>query len=336
MAICNFIALFLLSLSLALPCSLAQTVAPRADPSSVGNISVHVELPGNQPAGRHLRVRLMSGSGSTPVSENFTNEQGNAQFISVPIGEYHVVVSGDGIQEADSGQFEIDRRKLSQSVFVTVRPLDQGATPQAAGPATVSKADLAIPSRAQKEFNRASDAIAHQDWPQAVQHLQRAIEIYPSFAMGYNNLGVVYGHMNDLQKERESFQRAIDLDSRFAPGYVNLAKLALREQDVAQAEALLEDANRADSNNEEIMTLLAQAQLLNKHFDAAILTAHEVHARPHEKFAIIHYIAARAEERAGRPQEAIVELKQFLAEEPSGARADHVRQEMAQLQQKVN
>jgi Flp pilus assembly protein TadD len=330
------IALFLSWLSLSVPLCRAQRVAPGVDSSQAGNIQVRVEYPNNQPAGRHLRVQLMNGSGSTPISENFTNEQGTAQFISVPIGEYHIVVSGDGIQEADSGQVEIDRRKLSQSVYITVRPVEQNTTGHVEGPATVSKADLTIPGHAQKEFNRASDAMAHQDWPKALQHLQRAIEIYPTYPMGYNNLGVVYGHMNDLPHEREAFQKAVDLDSHFAPGYVNLAMLALREQDAAKAAALLENANRAEPNNPEIMTVLAQAQLLNKNFDAAIRTAHDVHALPHEKFAIVHYIAARAEEREGHFQDAFVELRIFLTEEPSGPRADHVREEMAQLQQKPN
>jgi tetratricopeptide (TPR) repeat protein len=71
-----------------------------------------------------------------------------------------------------------------------------------------------------------------QDWAKALQHLQRAIEIYPQYAMVYNNLGAVYGHLNDRQHEREAFQKAIDLDSLFAPGYVNLAKLCLQEQEL--------------------------------------------------------------------------------------------------------
>jgi len=264
------IALLLSWFGLSVPVCLPQV--PNADPGQVGNVYVRVEYPDSHPASARLRVRLMSGSGSITVSENFTNDQGVAQFTSVLIGEYHVVVSGEGIQDGDSGQFEIDRRNLNQSIYVTVRPIPKNAPGNVEAPATVSKADLAIPSRAQKEFNRATDAMAHQDWSKALQHLQRA----------------------------------------------------------------LENANRADPNNPEIMTLLAQAELLNNDFDRAIQTAHEVHALPHQKFVIVHYIAARAEELQGHPQEALVELRLFLAEEPSGPRADHAREEMAQLQQKPN
>jgi Tfp pilus assembly protein PilF len=178
--------------------------------------------------------------------------------------------------------------------------------------------------------------MSEQDWSKALQHLRRAIEIYPQYAMVYNNLGAVYGRLNDRQHEREAFQKAIEVDSHFAPGYVNLAKLSLQEQDPGRAESLLEKANQAERNNPETMTLLAQAQLLNKHYDAAVQTSREVHAMPHQNLAVIHYIAARAMERSNHPQDAVVELQTFLAEEPKGARADHVREEISQLQQKPN
>ncbi len=95
---------------------------------------------------------------------------------------------------------------------------------------------------------------------------------------------------------------------------------------------MLTNATRAEPSNAGTMTLLAQAQLLNKHFDAAVATAHSVHAMPHQNFALVHYIAARALERENRLQDALAELQVFLTEEPKGARADHVREEIAEIQ----
>ena len=312
----------------------AQSISPGADPSAVGNVRVHVEYANAHAAGPRLRVRLMSGAGSTTIAESFTNNEGGTEFTSVPIGEYHIVVSGEGIQDADSGMFEVDRRKVSQSVFIVVRPSESpgnGGTIQGINP--VSKTELAIPPRALKESDRATKAIANKEWNTALKHLNRAIEIYPDYALVYNNLGVVYGQLNQIIAEREALQRAISIDNQFAPPYVNLAKLCLRERDALQAESLLEAANRAESNNAETMTLLAQAQLLNERYDDAIRTAHDVHAIPHANFAVVHYVAARAMERQGHPQGAVAELQIFLTEEPNGARADHVRQEISHLQQ---
>ena len=329
----QFVVLLALLLSVLAEKSSAQGASLGGDSAQVGNISVHAVYPNGNPAGRQLRVRLMNGSSSTIISETFTNEQGVAQFASIPIGEYHVVASGEGIQDSDSGEFEIDRRKMSQSIFVTVRPSEAGTAQRVEqGQPSVSKAELAVPAHARKESDRAIKAMSEQDWSKALQHLQRAIEIYPQYATAYNNLGVVYGRLNDRQREQEAFQKAIEVDDHFAPGYVNLAKLTLQQQDPGGAERLLEKANQAEPKNAEIMTLLAQAQLLNKHYDEAVESSRQVHAIPHENLAVIHYIAARAMERSNHPQDALVELQTFLAEEPKGARADHVREEISQLQ----
>jgi tetratricopeptide (TPR) repeat protein len=300
------------------------------DSSTVGNVHVHVVYPSDRAAGLHLRVRLMSGG--SPLSENFTDEQGRTEFTRVSVGNYHVIVTGEGIEEADSGEFEVDRRKMSQDLFITVRRSKEANSNQA-GPASSSVAavDLNVPDSARKEFDEASKAMASQEWTKAIERLKRAISIYPQYAPAYNNMGVAYGRMNDPAQEREALEKAINLNDHFVPAFVNLAKLSLRERDSVGAETLLEKALRAEPTSAETMTLLAEAQLLNKHYDAAITSARNVHAIPHQNLAVIHYIAARAFEHENRVQDALAELQIFLTEEPTGARADHVREEIAKF-----
>jgi tetratricopeptide (TPR) repeat protein len=267
------------------------------------------------------------------VSESFTNAEGRTEFTRVPVGNYHVVVTGEGIEEADSGMFEVDRRKTSQDLFITVRRSSEAnSNGTGAGSASVSALDLNVPDTARKEFEKANEDMVRQDWTRAQQRLNRAISAYPQYAQAYNNLAAVYGHLNDPTHARESLEKAVELNDHLVPALVNLAKLCFQDKNAARAETLLENAGRAEPNNPEAMTLLAQAQLLNKHFDAAVATAHSVHAMPHQNFAVVHYIAARAFERENRLQDALAELQVFLTEEPKGARADHVREELAQIQ----
>jgi tetratricopeptide (TPR) repeat protein len=307
-------------------------VGRNTDSSSTGNVHVHVVLANDRSAGMHLRVQLMSG-GSTPVSEAFTDDRGEAEFNMLPVGEYHVVVTGSEIEQADSGTFEVDRRKMSQTLYITVRS-SSNSKPNIAESSRTSVAvvDLDIPADAKREFDKASDAMARQDWPGAQQRLKQATAIYPRYALAYNNLAAVYSHMNDGAHQREALEKAISLNEHFVPALVNLAKLCFQDGHSARAETLLQSALVAEPNNANTMMLLAQAQLLNKHFEAAIATAHDVHSLPHQGLAVIHFIAARAFERQNRPQDALIELRMFLAEEPAGARANQVRKEMTQIE----
>jgi len=55
---------------------------------------------------------------------------------------------------------------------------------------------------------------------------------------------------------------------------------------------------------------------------------------PHAQFAIVHYVAARAYQRENRTSDAIAEFKILLQEEPTGARSDAVRKELAEMESK--
>src|SRR5258708_11107015 len=180
-------------LALIVPVAIAQVGQPGMDPSQVGNVHVHVIYTNDRSAASQLRVGLMSGSGSTPVSENFTNDQGRTEFIRVPVGNYHVIVTGEGIEEADSGVFEVDRRKTSQDLFITVRRSNEAnSNRMGPGSPSVAAVDLNVPDSARKDFDKASDDMARHDWTSALQRLNRAISAYPQYAQAFNNLAAVY------------------------------------------------------------------------------------------------------------------------------------------------
>lgn len=315
------ILLFLLN-----PCVLAQRAA------SPGNVHVHVVFDNGRHAGSNLLVRLMQGSGSIPVATSFTNDAGQAQFLGVTVGNYHIVVSGNGIQDADSGVFEADSRRTTQTQYITVHSV-AASEPKSMGPqaAMVSAADLNVPEKARKELDKANEAMAQQDWTKALERLNKAIAIYPQYAAAYNNLGVVYSRTNDYFHEQEALEKAISLNEHFAPAFENLGKLCLRQKDLPRAEAMLEKAVSVEPGNTGSLMLLAEAQYMNRHYDAAIVSAHQAHTTAqHPSF--VHYIAARAYQQEGRQNEAVAEFKVFLQEEPSGPRADYVRDEIAKMQ----
>ena len=79
------------------------------------------------------------------------------------------------------------------------------------------------------------------------------------------------------------------------------------------------------------MVLLADAQLMNRHYDEALATCGKAHASGHPHSSA-HYIAARALEAQHKAADAIAELQTFLTEEKDGPRAETARKEMAGLQ----
>lgn len=296
------------------------------------NIRVYVTYQDDRPPHEQLKIELLSGSTGIKMMEAYTNQRGEAELVNVPVGTYQISVTGQTIQRTVSDFFDIDPRRTTQTVFVRVKPAVQEGNNQTGGGAAVPVRDLNIPQSASKQFDQATEAMNHQDWQKAVAHLNRAVAIYPKYVEAYTNLGAAYEHIGDPAHEREALTKAIVLDGNFAPALMNLGMLSIIEKKYPEAEDELGRASAADPTNPQVLMLLAQAQLLNKHFDQAIASADKLHALPHhEKYAKAHYIAARAFEHENRASDAAIQLQEFLDEQPTGPMADAVRKELANL-----
>jgi Tfp pilus assembly protein PilF len=273
-------------------------------------------------------VRLMGVSG--PLLEGMANDQCFVDFINVPVGTYHLIVSGQNFSNVDAGNVAMDTTG-SQEFEVKVKR-DNEPEHAAGGLASqlISAADLAVPVRAQKEFDKANELVAKQDLTQAIQRLNKAIEVYPAYAGAYNNLAVIYARQGDRVREREALQKAISINDHFAPAYVNIGRMNITANDFPNAEAALTKASSCDPTDAMTLVLLTYAELMDHHVDQAIATSRKAHSLQ-GAHAYAHQIAARAYEQKRDAADAITELEQFLKEETTGTRAESARKELAAL-----
>ena len=301
--------------------------------SNSGRLHVKLVFSDGHPCNLHAHVVLLSGSSSTPIADAYTGDEGATDFGDLATGSYHLLISGEGIDDADSGRVEVEARDGVQSLFVTVkRSADSPALAKKSNALTVSAVELNIPDAAKKDFDNARTWMAKQNWSRAKDELMKAVATYPQYASAYNNLGVVYARLGDRTHERESLQTAIRLDDHFAAALVNLATMAVVDHNLREAEPLLNRATSADPDNVQTLVLLAKVQFAQQHWEAAVATCHKVHFVHLGEEPFGHYIAAQALQRQNRPADAATELHTFLEEEPTGPRADAVRKEMAAME----
>jgi len=307
---------------------LAGSALAQLDAGSViHRMQVHVSFT-NGVCDRSAQVTLMGRSG--PVDEAVPNDRCEVEFSNVPIGTYHLNVSGQNFTSTD----DVIMASSASSEFDVRVKRSTDVTPLAGAPASVSVAELGIPTSAQKEFDKANQLIARQDFTKAIQTLDHAIALYPAYAGAYNNLAVIYARTGDGEKEVEALQKAISINDHFAPAYVNLARVDLGNKDFAGAEAALSKATSYDPTDAMTLVLLTYSQFMDHHYDLAIATSHRAHALD-GNHAFAHQVAAHAYEQKRDGVNAIAELETFLKEEPTGQRAENARKELAQLQEIV-
>jgi tetratricopeptide (TPR) repeat protein len=292
-------------------------------------IRIDVSYASGGHAGANLNVRLVQGINGMLVGVANTNSLGTVEFSDLLAGEYHVVVSGDGIETATSGSIEVNDWSVFQSQSVVVRPITQGGN---SGAPTVGAADLTVPAKAVKEYNRGNEEMSRKQWEKAIDRFNKAIQIYPTFSAAYNNMAVCYGKLQQPDQQRKALEKIISLNERCVPALLNLSDIDMQEHKLAEAGALLEKALKVEPNDVEALSSLAKLDLEQGQYELAIAAVRKAHTLSHRDFAIVHFTSASAFEREGRITDAIAELQIFLQEAPQDRNAEAARKAIAGLQ----
>jgi tetratricopeptide (TPR) repeat protein len=95
---------------------------------------------------------------------------------------------------------------------------------------SVSVTSLRIPPKAQKEYDQACADLKDKKLPEAEQHLHKATEIYPKYAVGWVILGQILETLQRRIEARDACLRASNADPNYLPAYLCLAEIAGREQ----------------------------------------------------------------------------------------------------------
>jgi Ca-activated chloride channel homolog len=195
----------------------------------------------------------------------------------------------------------------------------------------VSALDLAAPNRAVQEYNRATSLMKAQHSKEAIEHLQKAIAIYPKFVSAHIGLGLAYVDQEDIPQAKSEFEAATKLDAKFPASFLNLGRMALSQNDFLTAQSELEQAASLRPNDARILSTLAYAQNGSHEYQHVLETAQRVHALDHKGMANVHYIAASAAMALNDFETTERELNFFVSEDPTNAFVPVARQNLAAL-----
>ncbi len=161
------------------------------------------------------------------------------------------------------------------------------------------KLDRKAPNSARREYEKGTRFLIQKNYNGAVEHLTKAVSIYPSFVTAHNALGSAYLSLKQNEQAQTEFSQAVALDSHLPYSYLNLGWAQLALKNFASAQDSMQKASKLAPLDLHLLIAQAYAQLLNKDYDAVIATAQEVHNRKHEGAAIVHYFAAASWQATG-------------------------------------
>jgi tetratricopeptide (TPR) repeat protein len=197
--------------------------------------------------------------------------------------------------------------------------------------ALVSASELAIPERAHREYNEAEKRLNKRDVEGAVEHLERAVEIAPRFAVAWNHLGTIAYQSRDFARAENCFRKALEADPKAYEPLVNLGGVLVNLQKFNEAlqynrHAVLTRPNDALANSQLGMTYFYLGKL---DFSRKYLTAATQLDPRH--FSHPQLLLAEIDLRQGQRTDAANQLNEFLKYHPDWPEAQRIKDNIARL-----
>jgi tetratricopeptide (TPR) repeat protein len=179
--------------------------------------------------------------------------------------------------------------------------------PPAANPVPVSQ--LRIPSKAIKEFERYEKAFHSGDVPTSMEHLQKALQIFPDFIQAHLALGLRFIQLGEYQKALTEQQAALALDLRSAQTHQNLAFTLILLNRYQEAEAEARQSLDLDSQLVASRYILGRALIAQGRITPEAM---ETLRMSESAFPDASLVLAVVHFRAGQTEKTIAELRNYL------------------------
>lgn len=199
---------------------------------------------------------------------------------------------------------------------------------------TISAASLAAPKDARKAFDKGMSAVKKNKTDEAVESFQKAVEVYPKYAVAWNELGKLQVRQGQVEAARKSYQSAIEADPKFVEPYLQLSLLAVQGQRWEELADVSDRALKLDPFSyprEYLFNAVAHFNL--QHLDQAEKSAREAgRLDTRHEYAdyehLLGLILAQRRDYTGAAEH----LRAYLKFRPNARDADTTRTQLEQIE----
>ena len=292
-------------------------------------------FPSGQRVDRPLKVRLDTPTRGELITMTDTN--GRFSFYRLTPGQYTILIEGDENYEAVNERTNIIQAGRSVGTTEEVIPIQIRLKRKAADVIRpeVVHADLAnVPKPAVDLYYNALKLAQDGKNKAAIDKLNEAIKVHPDFMLAFNELGVQYQKVNELEKADDALQSALKISpNAFAP-LVNHGIVLVRLKKYAPAEADLRAALKENDKSAIAHYYLGRALAYLGKFDEAETELNTAVTLGGEQMKEAHRYLGAIYHARGETEKAIAQLETYLRVAPKADDADAVRQLIKQLKQK--
>lgn len=250
-------------------------------------------------------------------------------FVDLSACEVRAVVPG-----YRSSTIQLGRRSVFESPDIgeiVLRPLREG---EVADP-TVSATSLSAPGKARGALEKGRKEIEKDrpNWGRAAKQFEAAVELHPTYAEAWYELGEVRLRQEKIDEARSAFRKAIEADEQYVKPYPPLTLIELKSGNMEESARLGDKAVQIDFSLAEAHIYRAMAH----HSLGRVEQAHESGMAVRnqgaiERFPRICVILGDTFAQQGDFEESARQYRDYLQLEPDSPMAVGVKQRLEQWQ----
>jgi Flp pilus assembly protein TadD len=295
-------------------------------------IQGYVYLPVVSQEGMTIKIKIES-TNSTGLSV-IADPNGAFTFRNLEPGNYYLTVDAGKDFEVFKETINIDREISSGNRILTV-PVYLRLKPN--NPITTETVDVSlasVPKPALERYNKAMELARSGNGQAAIEQLKGAISLHSEFPLAYNELGVQYLKLGQLDPAIEALRSAVKLAPEAFSPRLNYGIALLNKKEFSKAEAELRQALKKNDSAPTTHLYLGITLVSLRNLDEAEKELQRAVSLGGKEMSLAHYYLGGVYWGRREYKRAADELETYLQLAPQAPDAERVRKTIQELRSK--
>jgi Flp pilus assembly protein TadD len=292
--------------------------------AGIHSIAGRVYLPSGRRAGPGIIVRLEGNVNGTKTAA--TDGDGSFAFNGLPAADYQLIVDGGTEYEilkqtvviyGTTGNVGVGRS--AQTIALDVHLLPKGAVVDEA------KLFAGVPREAVDNYKAATKSSQAGNHKKAVEQLNAAIAVHPTFAMALSDLGVQYLKLGEMGKLAETMESLLKVSPKDARAHLNLGIALYNQKKYPEAEDHLRQAIELNATDAAAHYYLGMTMVSTRHYADAEKELELAIKNGGENLALAHKYLGGLYMSSNKKLQAADELEKYLKLDPKAPDAERIK-----------